>query len=253
MVQVRDTKPETKSYLAAENAGLRADIGEMAAVIAVQAVATLVIARAARVAQAKAARWSRRVVDHDQIKIAIAIVVKERGLRSVAVVIDAKVFRMLAEVRSTVGAGTVVDPELVATAGVVAIAGVAHIQVQSAVAIHIGERQSGGPRSLCVNACRRRHIAEPKGAFVQKQLRAVLVAAQNHFGQTVTIQVTDRDAAAVIEVAIVEHVHRIRLGDVILEAHTGVRRRHLREQRAANRWSRSGACCDGRLGRCRLL
>ena len=245
MVQVRDTEPKAKAHLTAEDAGLLADVGEMTAVIAVEAVATLVIAHVARVAQSEAARRSRRVVDDDQVQIAVAIVVEERSLCGVAVVIDAKVFRMLAEVRSTVGTGTVVDPQLVATAGIITIAGVTDVHVESAVAIHIGECQAGGPRSRRLNAGRRRHIAEAKGAFVEKQLGAILVAAEDHFRQTVAVQVTDRDTATVIEVAIVEHIHRIRLGDVILEAHTGVRGRHLREQRVANRWRRSGACCDG--------
>ena len=66
-----------------------ADVGEAAAVVAIQLVPAVLVADVASVAQAEAAHRARRVVDHEEIEIAVAIVVEKGRLRRVALVRDA--------------------------------------------------------------------------------------------------------------------------------------------------------------------
>ena len=250
VIQIRHPEPKTEADFAAEDPRLHADVREVPLVVAIQAIAALVIALVARVAQPEAARGTRRVVDQDQVEVTIAVEVEEGRLRGVAVVVDAVLARVLAEVRQTIRADTVVDPEFIATIAVVADPGVADVKIEPAVAIHVGEREAGRPWLVLSKAGRRRDVAEAKFPFIEVQRRAVLIASEDDFWQPIARQVTDRDAAAVIEIAIYEHVHRVRLGDVIFEPDAGVRRRHLREEGRSH--GRSGASSRD-LRRCRFF
>ena len=146
VIDVRDAEAKPERDFRPEDAGLLADIGEPPAIIAVQPVPAVVVTFHARVAHAEAAGGTRRVVDDDQVKVTIAIIVQERGMCREAVVVDAVLRRLLAESRDAVGTITLVDPELVPSAVRVTNAGMAHVQVQATVAIDVRQSQAGGPR-----------------------------------------------------------------------------------------------------------
>src|SRR5205823_11101806 len=114
-------------------------------------------------------------------------------------------------------------PELVGAERSRHFAGLAYVDVESPVAVHVGERDARGPRPLLVSQARLvGHVAEVKLPFVQVQARAALVRREHDLRQPVAGQVADRDAATVVEVAISEDVQVVGLGEAILESHTGV-------------------------------
>jgi hypothetical protein len=76
-------------------------------------------------------------------------------------------------------------------------------------------------------------------AAVQVDTRAVLVRDENHLGQSVSIQVADRDTTTVVEIAVGEDVQFLGLGEPVFERHPRDRRRELREERVGGRRWRS--------------
>ena len=106
----------------------------------------------------------------------------------------------------------------------------AHVDVEQPIAVHVGEGDAGGPAVVLGDARRIRDVAEMKLAQVQVDPRTAFVRREHDLGQAVTGEVADRDAPAVVVVAIPEDVVVACFVKTILKPHTGITRRQQREQ-----------------------
>ena len=88
-VYIAHADTESEADLTAEDARLFADVDEALAVVAVELVTAVGVSFLARIARTEAANRPRRVVDDEEIEIAVAIVVEEGGVRRVSSVGDA--------------------------------------------------------------------------------------------------------------------------------------------------------------------
>src|SRR6266498_3378559 len=106
----------------------------------------------------------------------------------------------------------------------------ADVDVEASVAIHVGERDAGGPAIALDDSSGLRDVAKPKSAQVQVEARTALIGGEDQVRQSITGEVAQRDTATVIEVAIGEDVEVARVGEVILEMDAGVARGEKREE-----------------------
>ena len=200
------------------------------------------------VAVAEAAHRPRRVVDDEEIEVAVAVVVEERGLGRVALVRDAVLAGHLLEPRRAVARVALVDPQLVGPTLRIAGACATQVDVESPVAVHVGEHHARRPRTLLgFEPCRLRDVAEAEAPEVEVDARTVLVGREHDLGERVAGEVADRDAAAVVEVPIREDVVLAALHQPVLERDAGVRRRQSGEQRRAH--GRRGGVARAVIGR----
>ena len=98
----------------------------------------------------------------------------------------------------------------------------ADVDVEFAVVVHIRERDPCGPAIALADARFLRDVAELEVTEVEVELRAVLVGCKHDLGQPVSGEVADRDAAAVVEIAVGEDVEIARLGEAVGEGDAGV-------------------------------
>src|SRR6266511_4243791 len=106
----------------------------------------------------------------------------------------------------------------------------ADVDVEASVAIHVGERDAGGPAIALDDSSGLRDVAKPKSAQVPVEARTALIGGEDQVRQSITGDVAQRDTATVIEVAIGEDVEVARVGEVILEMDAGVARGEKREE-----------------------
>ena len=231
-VHICDADTESEADLAAEDARRVADVDEALAVVAVELVTAVGVAFFARIARTEAANRPRRVVDNEEIEIAVAIVVEEGGVRRVSPVGDAESFAHLFKMRNAVFADALVDPERICTALRLGLSGMRDVDVESTIAVHVGDRHPRGPHGVLSEPGQRRDVAKAELPFVEIQPSPALVRRQDEFGEAIAGEVTDCDTAAVVEIAVGEDIRVDRLAQTILEAHAGVRCRHAREQLA---------------------
>ena len=229
-VQVAHADPETQTDLAPVDAGGGAHVHEMPAVVAIQPIAAERVADGARVFQIEARNRAGRVVDHEQVEITVAVVVEEHGLRGVAGIGHAVRRGLFYEGGNAVGVEPLIDVQLVGPELRVE-AGVADVDVEQSVAIHVGQRDAGGP-APAVQPGLGRDVPEPEFPFVQIQSGATEIRCEHDLGQPVPGEVAQGDAAAVVVIAIGEDVQVVRVRETILEAHAGVARWQEREQMA---------------------
>src|SRR5258706_11802081 len=83
-IEVPRHDAEAVPFDPAVDAGLAADIGEVAAVVAEQAVAGLRVANGAAAPRAAGALRVGRVVQEVHVQVAVSVVVEERGLGGIA-------------------------------------------------------------------------------------------------------------------------------------------------------------------------
>ena len=206
----------------------------MPAVVAVQPGASERIALVPRVALPEARDRPRRVIDDEQVEVAVAVVVEERGLGGVAGVRDAVGRRLLDEGRDAVGVQSLVDVQLVGPELPLHEAGVTDVEIEPAIAVHIGEGDAGRP-ARAVQAGLRGDVAEVELPLVQVQPGAAEVRREDNLREPVAGQVPDRDAAAVVVVPVSEDVEVAGFGEAILEADAGITRGEPGEQRPGRR------------------
>ena len=232
VVHVGDDDPESERHLRPVNSRRDADVGEVRAVVPVEAVA--VAARlVARVAQSEGVRRAQRVVHDEEVEISVAVVVEERGLGGHPLIGDAVLLRLVLEHRHAV-LDAAIDPELVRARRGLSLPGLADVDVEPAVAVHVGERDTSGPRPLGMRHARTPgDVAEREVPFVQIHARPVEIRREDDLGQTVAGEITDRHAAAVVEVAVGEDVEIGRRLEPVLEADARRAGGEAREELAA--------------------
>ena len=213
----------------------------MPAVVAVQPVAAERVAHGAGVLERHARDGAGRIVHDEQVQVAVAVVVEEHRLGRVSRVRDAVGGRHLDEGRHPVRIQALIDPELVGAERSRHFAGLAHVDVESPVAVHVGQRDACGPRPVLVPQARlSSDVPKVELPLVQVQPRAALIGGEHDLRQPIARQVADRDAAAVVEITVGEDVQVVGLGETILESHAGVAGGEQGEQPAV-----SGGRCGG--------
>ena len=214
---------KTERDLAAEDAGLLAHVREMAVAIVVeQLVAAELVANIADVPEPEAADRAEGVVDEEHVQIPVAVVVEEGRLGRVPFVREPVLARHLLEGRNAILVQPLVDVQLVRAALARDVAGVADVDVEQPVAVHVGEGDSGGPESLAADPRFIGHVLELEVALVQVELVPVLVGGEHDLGKSISIEVADRHATAVVEIAVGEDVQLRRGFDAVFEVHPGI-------------------------------
>ena len=241
-VHIAHHDPQAQTDFAAVDAGRGAHIDEMAAVVAIQVRATQRVTLVPGVGERHARDRPRRIVDHEEIQVAVAIVVEEHRLGGVARVRDAVGGRLLHERRHPVRVHALVDVQLVGPEPAVAETGVADVNVEPPVAVHVGEGDAGGP-SLVPQAGLLGDIAEAELALVEIQPRPAQIRGQHDLGEPVARQVAERRPAAIVVVAVGEDVQLAGVGEAILEADAGVTGGEPGEQPAVGRRERGIRAC----------
>ncbi len=233
-IDVAHDHAEAEPDLAPKDAGVCAHVHEVPAIVAVQLGSAERIALVALVAEAEARDGLGRVADQEQVQIAVAIVVEERGLDRVAGVGDAVGGGPLDERGDPVRVQPLVDVELVGAALPGDFPGVADVDVQPAVAVDVGDGDAGRPGPGVRDAGCGRDVPEVEAAEVQVESGAALVGREHHLRQAVARQVTERDAAAVVVVAVGEDVELAALGEAVLEHDAGLAGGEAGEQRGTS-------------------
>ena len=233
-VHVAHSDPQAEADLAPVDARGRAHVGEVPAVVAIQFRAAEGVPLVARVLLPEARDRPGRIVDDEQVQVPVAVVVEEDGLGRIARVRDAVRRRLLDEGRDAVGVQPLVDVQLVGPEFALDFAGVADVEVEPAVAVHVGESDAGGP-ALAVQAGFRGDVAEAELPLVQVQPGAAEIRGEHDFGEPVAAHVPQRHPAAVVEVAVGEDVQLGGGGEAILEVDAGVAGGQQREQSASGR------------------
>src|SRR6185437_11835504 len=179
------------------------DVGKMAvAVIAVEPVARGGAGSGELfLAGAEGAVLVDRVVEEVHVKVAVAVVVEEYGLRAQAGKVEAIFFRFVHIVRNAVVIDAGTDEKLVMGSGqAVEVADVADIDVEEAVVVYIHYGDAGGPGRVDGDACLDGDIPEVEAAGVQEEFVLLLVGGEEEVDAAVVIEVARAHAAAVIEI-----------------------------------------------------
>ena len=213
---------QTKADLAAVDAGPRAHVFEVAVDVVVQPVAAEGIPDRPGVHLAHGDDGPRRVVHHEEIEVAVPVVVEEGCVCGPATVGDAERRRHLLEGRHAVRIESLVDEQLVGTIRRIDFARVADVDVEPAVAVDVGKRNPGCPGPRPSETGLVGDVPEMKFSLVQIQPDTALIRAEHDFGQTVARKVADCDAAAVVVVAVGENVVVARVGEPVFEPHARV-------------------------------
>ena len=145
-IDIRDRNAKAEADFRAVDPGLRAHVDEVPVIIAVQFVAAKRVAHGARVAHAEAADGSRRVVDQEQVQVAVMVEVEKHRLRRVATISQAVLGGHVLELGYAVRVVALIDEQLIGATFARLFAGVTDIDVQLAVAVHISQRDTGRPR-----------------------------------------------------------------------------------------------------------
>ena len=218
-----DTQPEGIVLYA----GLVGDVREVPAIIAVQAVRRG-FAPHHGVQHTEVAFTTdpvRRMHEQVHVQVPIVVHVQEGGLGGMAGVGQPELLRRLAELPIAL-----VQVEQVACSPrVLGRTAPAHMDVEQAVAVHVGHGHAGGPAWW---GCVQRgsgHILEPHAAQVPVQPVRHLIAAQVDVGEPVTVQVAECHTTAVVGIDVGEVVHFRALRDGVREVDAGMGCGHLRE------------------------
>ena len=149
---------------------------------------------------ARRALGVRRVVEQVHVQVAVAVVVEEGGLGRVAGVLEPELLRAVGE-----RAVAVVDVQDVAAVHR-EVAHARDVDVEMAVAVHVGHRDAGRPPAGPRHARALGDVLEPVVPLVQVEPVGPEVGGEVEVGQPVAVDVARRDAAAVVVVQVVEDV-----------------------------------------------
>ena len=238
-VAERDAEPERD--LGAVDAGPRAPVDKAGfgrrALVEIELVAALVVALVPDVAKAERAHGPERVVEHVHVEVAVLVGVEKGAVRRRALVGEAPRRGLVGKAGDAVGAIAPVDEELVGAVVAVHVAGVAHVEVEPAVGVHVGDGDAGAPRASPGHARELCHVLEadrPAGlGAVQEELVRSEVGGEVEIGPAVPVHVAYADPAAVEEVAVGEDVEGLRLFERVGEIEPGLACGQRGEQRLA--------------------
>jgi hypothetical protein len=158
------------------------------------------------------------VVDDEAVQVAIAIVIKERSLRGIAIVIQPVFFCSFCKSKVVVIDEKLVPPQF----RVKHIAGITDINIQPAVVVDINQYNTGTPLFFCRKTGSFRNIFKLKIPFVEVELVASLVGSKKNIRQPVIVEVADGNTAAIIKIPVIEHIETAVLREFVLEMNGAV-------------------------------
>src|SRR6185437_6707188 len=158
-----------------------------------------------------------RVVDEEEVEVAVFVVVEEGGLGGEAFVVEAVFVGFFGE-----GVVSIIDVKEVCSLGGVGVGRAADIDVEVAVAVDIDHGGAGAPALCSRDAAFFRDVFEGAVAFVEEQAIVDHVAGQEDIGQAVVVDIADGYSAAVVEIDIIEDVEGFAVEEGILEVDAGV-------------------------------
>ena len=159
----------------------------------------------------------------------VVVVVEERGLRRVPFIREPVLGGHLLERRHGVLVEPLVDEQLVRATLARDVAGVADVDVEQAVTVHVGHGYSRGPVPFSADSGFIRDVLEMEMTLVQVESISVEIRCEHHLRQAIAIEVADGHTPAVVEIAVGEDVHLRRVLDAIDESHPRIARGHHRE------------------------
>lgn len=116
----------------------------------------------------------------------------------------------------------IIDKQLIVAVFATGRAGFTGINIESAIAVYIGEGHAGGPDLPDAETGFFGDIFKFKIAAIEIKPVGSHVAAQENIGQAVVIYVADTDPAAVVEIAKEITVEGIGIGYVVAEVDAGL-------------------------------
>ena len=152
------------------------------------------------------------MVEQEHVQIAVAVIVEEQRLGRIALEVEAVLLRLVAE-RPVV----VVDVEHVPAVDAEVI-DATHVEIHVAVAVDVGRGDAGLPADRIGDAGALGHVLEAVVALVQIEAIRAAVGREVEVGEPVVVDVSDRDAAAVVVVEVVQDVERGVFGERVGEA-----------------------------------
>ncbi len=230
-VQVARHDAQTVSLHATIDVGLVAHVDKVTAVVSIQAIARARVTRHALRVHAARPLGVHGVIQHIHVQIPVAVVVEEQRLGAVADVVESVLARPVGE-----RAVAIIDEEHVAAVHREVI-DAGDVDVDIAVAVHVGHRHAGLPALGIGHAGVRGDVLEVVIASVQVEPVGSDVRREVEIGKAVVIDVADGDTTAVVVVQVVEDVEGGVIRQAIHERHAGGFGWQGFEERRARRWS----------------
>ena len=172
------------------------------------------------------------MVEQETIKVAIVVIVKERGLGRKTRESQPVGFRFFPEDGHPVGAGTVIDIEFVVAFGAPKLTHGTYVNIQQPVTVDIGHGGARLPVSVPRHTRSKGNVLKTNGFFsrssspgsVQIQLIRSLIRDKIQVRQPVVVHIPRRHAAPVVEIEVVDDVELRRFFHPIDKSHPRLRR-----------------------------
>ena len=166
------------------------------------------------------------VAEDKAIQVAIEIVVEKGGLGAESRQVETVLGGPFGEAEAACHSA-VVDEQLVFALELLVITHLAHVNIEPAVAVHIGDGDARFPAAGAAHAGRRGEVCEPAAAAVEVEFVLAGVRGKVQIRQTIVIQVAGCHAAAIVVIEVLNDVHAIRrlIGQDVRKINAGRRRR----------------------------
>ena len=172
--------------------------------------------------QIKAAHGPEGVVEDIQIQITISVIIEESGMRGKPRVIDSVFSGGFHKLGNAIFFIPLVEKKLIGAVIPFDISGVADINIQQSIAIHINQADPGGPVMCSGYSCLPCHVVKSETSLIQEQFIRLVIGDHIHIRQAVIVDVSDSYAAAVIIIAILKNVKIHLIGQPVFKFQTGV-------------------------------
>ena len=168
------------------------------------------------------------VIDNVEVEVTVAVVVDPYRVGAVALVGQSDLRGGLPEHRHAPGIVALVQEEAVRYARAAVRVEGDDVDVLPSVSVHVGYVDASAP-VIGRDAGYRGHIGEGPGRALQVEPAGGEIAGEEEVGMPVAVEVPYPDAAAVVEVLVVEYVDGVVFGNGVDEVDARYRRVQLRE------------------------
>ena len=214
MVQVADTYAQAIADLAAVYPCLRGNIGKMMfsfrQIVAVETVACPGILFIPQLRPSIAAGGMNRVVEQVHVQVTVQIVIKKSSLRGEALEIQTIPPGLFPE-----GQVSLVDEQFVSSLQSFVVPYMTHIDIQQAVAVHVGHGDPCFPVTAAGDAGLPGNIPESEPPLVQVKFICMLTGGKIKVREPVVVDISRSHAGAVVEVEILDDVELFRFFQMI--------------------------------------
>ena len=211
-IEIAGDDAESEAIYSVVDPGGVGDVGEVVAVVAEQSVAGARTAIARLRPRLDSALGVRRVVEQVHVEVAVTVVVEEERLGRVSNVLEPVLPGAIGE-----GSVAVVDVEDIATV-LAKVVDAGDVDVDQPVAVDVGHGDAGLPTYGIRHPCFFGDVLEAVVPKIAIELVGTEVGGEVEIGEPVAVDVTDRDAGAVVVVQVVEDVEVGLLGQRVRES-----------------------------------